>query len=127
MPTALPVGLKATVTVPGSSANLGPGFDTLGIALGIYDTVEVETIASGLEIEIFGEGADDLPRDSSHLVVKAINSGFEAAGRRGAGPARGVPQRDPAVSRAGLVRIGRRRRLSLPPTPWPKTRSTARR
>ena len=80
MPTALPVGLKATVTVPGSSANLGPGFDTLGIALGIYDTVEVETIASGLEIEIFGEGADDLPRDSSHLVVKAINSGFEAAG-----------------------------------------------
>ncbi|WNI12016.1 homoserine kinase [Corynebacterium sp. Z-1] len=80
MPTALPVGLKATVTVPGSSANLGPGFDTLGIALGIYDTVEVETIAFGLEIEIFGEGADDLPRDSSHLVVKAINSGFEAAG-----------------------------------------------
>ena len=57
MPTALPVGLKATVTVPGSSANLGPGFDTLGIALGIYDTVEVETIASGLEIEIVGEGA----------------------------------------------------------------------
>ena len=80
MPTALPVGLKATVTVPGSSANLGPGFDTLGIALGIYDTVEVEVTESGLEVEIFGEGADDLPRDSSHLVVKAINSGFEAAG-----------------------------------------------
>ncbi|EEI17866.1 homoserine kinase [Corynebacterium lipophiloflavum] len=80
MPTALPTGLKATVTVPGSSANLGPGFDTLGIALGIYDTVEVETIPSGLEIEIFGEGADDLPRDSSHLVIKAIHSGLEVAG-----------------------------------------------
>jgi len=56
-------GLKAKVTVPGSSANLGPGFDTLGIALSIYDTVEVEVTESGLEVEIFGEGADDLPRD----------------------------------------------------------------
>ncbi|WP_165164335.1 homoserine kinase [Corynebacterium qintianiae] len=80
MPTDLPVGLKATVTVPGSSANLGPGFDTLGLALGIYDTVEVETVSSGLEVEIFGEGAGDLPRDSSHLVVKAIRSGLKAAG-----------------------------------------------
>lgn len=73
------VGLKATVTVPGSSANLGPGFDTLGLALSIYDTVEVEVIESGLEVEIFGEGADDLPRDGSHLVVKAIRSGLKAA------------------------------------------------
>ncbi|MDY5786247.1 homoserine kinase [Corynebacterium sp.] len=79
MATELPVGLKATVTVPGSSANLGPGFDTLGLALGIYDTVEVEVTESGLEIEIFGEGADDLPRDSSHLVVKAIQSGLSAS------------------------------------------------
>ena len=79
MPTDLQVGLKATVTVPGSSANLGPGFDTLGIALSIYDTVEVEVIASGLEVHIFGEGAEDLPRDNSHLVVKAIRSGLKAA------------------------------------------------
>ncbi|AWB83820.1 homoserine kinase [Corynebacterium liangguodongii] len=79
MPTDLPVGLKATVTVPGSSANLGPGFDTLGIALGIFDTVEVEVTPHGLEVEIFGEGAGDLPRDSSHLVVKAIRSGLKAA------------------------------------------------
>ena len=72
-------GLKVKVTVPGSSANLGPGFDTLGIALSIYDTVEVEVTDSDLEVEIFGEGADDLPRDSSHLVVKAIQSGLAAA------------------------------------------------
>ena len=78
--TALEVGLKATVRVPGSSANLGPGFDTLGLALGIYDTVEVEVTDSGLEIEIHGEGADDLPRDESHLVVRAIRSGLDAAG-----------------------------------------------
>ena len=79
MSVDLEVGLRARVTVPGSSANLGPGFDTLGLAVGIYDTVEVEVTSSGLEVEIFGEGADDLPRDSSHLVVKAINSGLHAA------------------------------------------------
>ncbi|WIM68612.1 homoserine kinase [Corynebacterium breve] len=79
MTIELEVGLKATVTVPGSSANLGPGFDTLGLAVGIYDTIEVEVTESGLAVEIFGEGAEDLPRNSSHLVVKAIRSGLSAA------------------------------------------------
>lgn len=73
------VGTKVTVKVPASSANLGPGYDTLGIALSLYDTVEVEVIRSGLEVEIFGEGAEDLPRDDSHLVVKAIRSALKAA------------------------------------------------
>ncbi|WP_293769631.1 homoserine kinase [uncultured Corynebacterium sp.] len=73
------VGTKAIVTVPASSANLGPGYDTLGIALSLYDTVEVEVIPSGLEVDIFGEGADELPRDGSHLVVKAIRSALKAA------------------------------------------------
>ena len=49
----LEVGLKATVTVPASTANLGPGFDTLGLAVGVYDTVEVEVTQSGLQVEIF--------------------------------------------------------------------------
>lgn len=80
MSIELEVGIKATVTVPGSSANLGPGFDTLGLAVGIYDTIEVEVIDSGLEVEVYGEGEDDLPRDGSHLVVKAIMSGLNAAG-----------------------------------------------
>ncbi|MEH0146805.1 homoserine kinase [Corynebacterium sp. Q4381] len=75
----LEVGLKATVTVPASTANLGPGFDTLGLAVGVYDTVEVEVTQSGLQVEIFGEGADELPRDNSHLVVKAIRSGLKAS------------------------------------------------
>lgn len=79
MSIELEVGTKATVTVPGSSANLGPGFDTLGLALGIYDTVEVEVTESGLEVEVYGEGEEDLPRDGSHLVVKAIRSGLHAA------------------------------------------------
>lgn len=73
------VGTKVTVQVPASSANLGPGYDTLGIALSLYDTVEVEVTRSGLEVEIFGEGAEDLPRDGSHLVVKAIRSALKAA------------------------------------------------
>ncbi|EGT5592569.1 homoserine kinase [Corynebacterium striatum] len=79
MSIELEVGTKAIVTVPASSANLGPGFDTLGIALSLYDSVEVEVTNSGLEVEIFGEGAEDLPRDGSHLVVKAIRSALNAA------------------------------------------------
>ena len=79
MAIELNVGRKVTVTVPGSSANLGPGFDTLGLALSVYDTVEVEIIQSGLEVEVFGEGQGEVPLDGSHLVVKAIRSGLKAA------------------------------------------------
>ena len=77
MAIEVPAGQKVTVKVPAS--NLGPGFDTLGLALGLYDTVDVEVIPQGLEVEIFGEGEDDLPRDGSHLVVKAIRAGLKAA------------------------------------------------
>lgn len=79
MAIEIPVGKKVSVTVPASSANLGPGFDTLGLALSLYDTVEVEVIPSGLEVEVFGEGAGELPLDSSHLVVKAIRAALQAA------------------------------------------------
>lgn len=85
MSIELEVGTRATITVPGSSANLGPGFDTLGLAVGIYDTVEVEVTEGGLEVEVYGEGEDDLPRDGSHLVVKAIRSGLNAAGAEAPG------------------------------------------
>lgn len=79
MSIEIPVGKKVSVTVPASSANLGPGFDTLGLALSLYDRVEVEVIPSGLEVEVFGEGQGELPLDGSHLVVKAIRSGLKAA------------------------------------------------
>lgn len=72
-------GRSVTVTVPASAANLGPGFDTLGIAVSIFDTVEVEVTDSGLEVEIFGEGEDSLPRDASNLVVKAVRLALKAA------------------------------------------------
>jgi homoserine kinase len=69
-----------TVTVPATSANLGPGFDCLGLALELHDTLTAEVADSGLEVEIRGEGADDLPRDETHLVVRAMRRGFEVAG-----------------------------------------------
>ncbi|AEG81416.1 homoserine kinase [Corynebacterium ulcerans] len=79
MSIELEVGKKVSVTVPASSANLGPGFDTLGLAVSLYDTVEVEIVASGLSVEVFGEGQGELPLDGSHLVVKALRAGLKAA------------------------------------------------
>lgn len=79
MSIELEVGKKVSVTVSASSANLGPGFDTLGLAVSLYDTVEVEVVASGLSVEVFGEGQGELPLDGSHLVVKALRAGLKAA------------------------------------------------
>jgi homoserine kinase len=76
----LPAGLTATAVVAASSANLGPGFDSLGLALNLYDEITVETTESGLAVEVEGEGAGQVPLDSSHLVVRAIEGGLEAAG-----------------------------------------------
>ncbi|MTE11833.1 homoserine kinase [Nocardia aurantiaca] len=80
MTRTLPAGISVTVRVPASSANLGPGFDSLGIALGLYDEITVSTTDSGLTIEVEGEGADDVPWGPSHLVVRAIERGLQAAG-----------------------------------------------
>lgn len=57
MVQVLPIGLTASVAVAASSANLGPGFDSLGLALGLYDEVIVETVESGLVVRVEGEGA----------------------------------------------------------------------
>ena len=76
----LPAQRRVTVEVPASSANLGPGFDALGVALGLYDRITVETTRAGLEIEVDGEGSDGVPLDASHLVVKAIEAGLRAGG-----------------------------------------------
>ncbi len=65
----LKVGLRATVQVPATSANLGPGFDSLGLALNWTDEATLEVIPNGFEFELSGEGADEVPRDESHLVI----------------------------------------------------------
>lgn len=71
------------VRVPATSANLGPGFDTLGLALSVYDELVVTALPAGrLEIAVAGEGAADVPRDDSNLVVRSIAYAFEAMGAR---------------------------------------------
>ena len=64
------------VRVPATSANLGPGFDTFGLALGQYDEVDVAVDGVGLVIQVTGEAADEVPRDESHLVVSAMLAAF---------------------------------------------------
>ncbi|MEU4965823.1 homoserine kinase [Streptomyces smyrnaeus] len=68
------------VRVPATSANLGPGFDALGLALGIYDDVVVRVADSGLHIDIAGEGAETLPRDENHLLIRSLRTTFELLG-----------------------------------------------
>lgn len=64
------------VRVPASTANLGTGFDCVGIALGLYDEIEVATRQAGLEIRVVGEGAGRVPLDESHLIVRSIRAGL---------------------------------------------------
>jgi homoserine kinase len=72
-----------TVRPPATSANLGPGFDAFGLALELRDEVTVELAESGLEIEISGEGAESLPVDENHLIVRSLRAAF---GRLGVQP-----------------------------------------
>ena len=78
-------GRRVVVRVPATSANLGPGFDTLGLALSVYDELDVTALPEGeleIEVEVEGAGAADVPRDASHLVVRAIAYAYESVGRR---------------------------------------------
>jgi homoserine kinase len=68
------------VRVPATSANLGPGFDSAGLALTLYDEVMVRVAESGLVVDVAGEGADRVPRDKRHLVVKSLRAAFERMG-----------------------------------------------
>ena len=65
------------VTVPATSANLGPGFDSLGIALGLRDVLSGEvTSGAGLEVSVDGMGAGEVPLDETHLVYRAMCEAF---------------------------------------------------
>jgi homoserine kinase len=79
-------GQRVTVRVPATSANLGPGYDSLGLALALHDTLTVESLdTDDLVFELRGEGAETLPRDASHLVVRAMDAAFERLGYRHGG------------------------------------------
>jgi len=69
------------VRVPATSANLGPGFDALGLALTLYDEVEARLVRSGLHIDVSGEGAPDVnDAEEAHLVVRAMRATFDDLG-----------------------------------------------
>jgi homoserine kinase len=68
---------RVAVRVPATTANLGPGFDALGLALNLYNRLEVERIPDGLEIQTRGEGAERLPVDDTNLTYQAFRRVFE--------------------------------------------------
>lgn len=67
------------VRVPATTANLGPGFDCLGMALDIWNEVRVVVGAEESATEIFGEGADSLSRDDNNLIVRSAAKVFQCA------------------------------------------------
>lgn len=83
--------MKVSVKVPASSANLGPGFDCIGMALPIYNTITVEETVvpgSGIEINVLSddENIDDaifnsIPRDENNLVYKAVEMLYNSIGQ----------------------------------------------
>ncbi len=70
------------VRAPATSANLGPGFDAFGLALGLADTVVARVTGTGVTVRVAGEGAGDLPGDEKHLVASSALAAFDALGGR---------------------------------------------
>ena len=68
------------VSVPATSANLGPGFDALGLALDLRDRLEAEITTEGLRVDVEGVGSEEVPRDEQHLVVRAMRATFDELG-----------------------------------------------
>jgi len=80
--TELPVGRSVHVKVPATTANLGPGFDTLGLALSLYDELEVTVRTEpGAFVEVIGVGEGEVPTDESNLVVRTIAHTFGVFGQ----------------------------------------------
>lgn len=73
--------MRIKVLSPATSANLGPGFDTLGLAMQIYNELEIHTDAAEFTIEVEGAGRASLPRDKRSLVYKAIAKVYAAVGK----------------------------------------------
>lgn len=73
------------VQVPATTANMGPGFDCLGMALQLYNTVEMSFAPAGLLIEIQGEGGSEIPRDEKNMVYLAAQRVFRLSGQESCG------------------------------------------
>jgi homoserine kinase len=81
----LTAGRSVTVEVPATAANLGPGFDCFGLALDWRERVNLAVIEQGYQIEVSGEGAAELPRDESHLIIRSALVGLADLGERAPG------------------------------------------
>lgn len=102
---------SVTVRAPATTANLGPGFDSLGMALNLYNEIELAP-AEATSVEVEGEGADKLPRDDTHLVLHSANvlarehgcevGGWQLRQRNSIPLARGLGSSSAAIV-AGLV------------------------
>jgi len=76
------LGRSVTVRVPAPTANLGPGFDTLGMALAVYDELTVTARTEpGATVRVVGVGEGEVPTDETNLVVRAIAHTFAAVGQ----------------------------------------------
>jgi homoserine kinase len=71
-----------TAVVPATSANLGPGFDALGLALGLHDRVSARIVAEGLRIDVSGVGSQTVGQGERHLVVQAMRAAFDLVGEQ---------------------------------------------
>lgn len=94
----MPAAVK--VRVPATVANLGPGFDALGVAIRMHLEIDIEPRRDSVEIMVEGEGAEQLPADDTNLVVRSMNVFFDHVGRRPAGYA--VRVKNPIPLGAGL-------------------------
>lgn len=73
----------AQVSVPATSANLGPGFDTFGIALELRDRYAAIVLDTpDFDVDASGEGAAEIKKDKNNLVIKAMMRGFEYMGQK---------------------------------------------
>ena len=114
------LGREVRVVVPGSSANLGPGFDAVGLALGVADVVRVRALppGRGVRVQVEGEGAGRVGAGEDHLVVRSLRAALHRAGvaaadqpglelhaRNGVPHGRGVGSSAAAVV-AGVVAAG---------------------
>jgi homoserine kinase len=94
----MPAAVK--VRVPATIANLGPGFDALGVSVRMHLEIEIEPRRDTVEIMVEGEGAEDLPLDEGNLVIRSMNAFFDHVARRPSGYA--VRVRNPIPLASGL-------------------------
>ena len=71
-----------SLRVPATTANVGPAFDALGIALSLYNHIQVEVIPQGVEIEVIGRDQALIVKDESNLIYQSMLKAYRAAGQK---------------------------------------------